>query len=186
MTHSLPHPSVRTEHTPMDQTPALLDFRFRVLDCTPAHATAAGHTPKPASLPRLLLLPQHSPRMWRSSRPLPSLQSSCRSTAWTKYPFTITSSLALAVRASPQTKPKQLHCSCDPRRSNSTGHSDTSLLAHAAWHRLSFQDPRGSLWHSFAFSSVSSPGDILSGGSLGLANANLTTAIASSASFLFS
>ena len=28
VTHSLPHPSVRTEHTPMDQTPALLDSAF--------------------------------------------------------------------------------------------------------------------------------------------------------------
>ena len=57
-----------------------------------------------------------------------------------QYPLTITSSLALAARASPQTKPKQLHRVRVPRCSKSIGHSDNSILAHTSWHRLSFLD----------------------------------------------
>ena len=33
-------------------------------------------------------------------------------------------------------------CSCVPRCSKSTGHSDNPTLARAAWHRLTFLDPR--------------------------------------------
>ena len=41
---------------------------------------------KPASFPRLLLLPEHSPRMWRSNKSFSPFQSSCHSLACSQSP----------------------------------------------------------------------------------------------------
>ena len=90
-----------------------------------------------------------------------------------RYPFTITSSLARAVRGSPQMKPKQLHCArvlqgVANRLATAT---ILYLLTRLVIASLSRTLLSRSLELSLAFSSVSGPGDILSGGSPGLANA---------------
>ena len=103
-----------------------------------------------------------------------------------QYSLTITSSLARAVRVSPQLKPKQLHCvrvfqGVANRLVTAT---IPYLLIRLGIASLSRNLVSRALGHSFAFSSASCPGDILSGGSLGLANTNSATAIATPASFL--
>ena len=86
---SLSHPSV----APVDLTHTLLDFpilgarhhpsagricRLHTLRLLMAHA-------KPASLPRLLFLPQHSPPMWRSSQYAPVIPSQLQESHLRKF-----------------------------------------------------------------------------------------------------
>ena len=75
---------------------------------------------KPASFLRVLLLLQHSSRMWRLIRSFPPFQSlspflslspfqSLSPFRRLKYPLTITSPLALSGRVSSQVSPRQFH-----------------------------------------------------------------------------
>ena len=135
---SLPHPSVRTEHTPINLTPALLDFplsgarlhpsaRPRLL--TPHAAAAHGHTPnqnrsRDCSCPsirhecgdRVSRFHHSSRRAAHSLEPVPIHN----------HFVTRTGCLCTdEVKAAPL-------CSCVPSSSKSTGHSDHSTLAHVA------------------------------------------------------
>ena len=154
---------------PIDLTHTPLDFP---LSGAPLHTSAADSTrygcswqhAKPGSLLRLLLLLQRLPRMWGSGQPLPPLQSSCRSPAWTStdshhhFVNCVRVLRGVANRLVTATIPY--------------------LLTRLGIASLSRTLVSRSLGHSFAFSSASCPGDSLSGGSLGLANANSATATA--------
>ena len=117
---ALAHPLVRTEHT--QHTP----FRSSDLGCSTAPrrwAAIADSTrcicswphAKPASFLRLLLLLQHSSRMWRLIQSCPPLQSLSTFQPLSpfhrlnQYPLTITSSLGPCARVSSQVSPRQFH-----------------------------------------------------------------------------
>ena len=114
---ALSHPPVRTEHTP---------FRSSDLGCSTAPrrwAAIADSTrcicswphAKLASFLRLLLLLQHSSRMWRLIQSCPPLQSLSTFQPLSpfhrlnQYPLTITSSLGPCARVSSQVSPRQFH-----------------------------------------------------------------------------
>ena len=133
---SLSHLPVRTEHTPIDLTRTPLNFP---LSSARLHSSAGPH----------LLTPLAAAAHGHTSTANVEIESAASITPVVvpfirldQYPFTITSSLALAVCASPQMKPKRLHCA--RVRSKSTGLSDNSILAHTSWHRLSFH-PRAKI-----------------------------------------
>ena len=145
--HSLPHPSVRIEHTPIDMTYTLfvlpisgarlhLGAGLRLL--TPHAVSAHGHTPNQHHFcdcsscsiihrecgDRVSRFHHSSRRAVHPLGPVPihnhfitRTVCSCQSTD--------------EAQAAPL-------CSCAPRHSKLTGHSNNSKLAHAAWHRLSF------------------------------------------------
>ena len=114
------------------------------------------HT-KPASLLRLLLLPQHSPRMWGSSH-----HSSRRSVS-SLGPIPTHHHFVTPVRASPQMKPKQLHCVRVFQGVANRLVTATIPYLLTRFVIASLSCVSRSLGHSFAFSSMSCPGDILSG-----------------------
>ena len=94
-----------------------------------------------------------------------------RSPASMQYPFTITSSLALAVRASPQMKPRQLHCTRVLRGVASRPVTATTLY-------LLTRVDIVSLSHDPPSHSQACPVSVMSSReALGLANANSATAI---------
>ena len=148
---SLPHPSVRTEHTPIDLTHTPLDFTLSGARLHPSagphlltpHAAAAhGHTPN-----------QHHSRDCFSC---PSIHPECgdrvsrfhRSSRRAVHPLLpvpihnhFVARTGCSCQSTDEAKAASLY-SRAPRRDQSTGHSDNSILAHAAWRRLSFQDPR--------------------------------------------
>ena len=189
MRRSLPHPSVRTEHTPIDLTHTPLDFP---LSGARLHPQALGCICRLYTL-QLLMATRQTSIAFATAPPAPAftanvgIESATSTTPVVvpflrldQYPLTITSSLALAVRASPQMKPKQPHCA---RVFQGVANRQVTatipyLLTRLGIASLSRTLVSRSLGHSFAFSSASCPGDILSGGSLGLANANSATAIA--------
>ena len=148
MKRSLPHPSVRTEHTPIDLTHTPLVFPLPGAQLhlsagphlpTP-HATAAhGHTPNqhrffdcsPCSSIHRECVNRVSHFHHSSHRPVSPLGP-----VPTHHHFVTHTSF----RTNPQMKPKPLR-SCVPRCGKSTGHSNNSILAHTSWHRLCFLDP---------------------------------------------
>ena len=88
---SLPVPSVRTEHTPIDLTHTLLDFPLSVLNCTSALARVCRlHTPQLLMVTRqnsiafaTALLDSAFIANVGSSQPLPPLLTTCRCSTWT-------------------------------------------------------------------------------------------------------
>ena len=162
MRRSLPHPSVHTEHTPIDLTHTPLDFPLSPARLHPSagphlptpHAAAAhGHTPNQHCFCDCSSYPSiHRECGDRVSR---FHHSSRRAFRLNQYSLTITSSPALAVRTS------QLHCARSPVTATTL-----NLLTRVGIASLSKILVSRSLGVSFAFSSVASPGDILSGGSL--------------------
>ena len=105
--------------------------------------------------------------MWGSSQPLPPLQSSCRVLAWTStHSPSLHHSHWLFVPSPHVCVANRLVTATSPYLLTLPGITSLSrtLLSR-------------SLGHSFAYSSASCPSNILSGWSLGLANANSATAI---------
>ena len=151
MRRSLPHPSVRTEHTPIDLTHTPLDFS---LLGAPLHLSAGPHLPTPHAT----AAHGHTPNQHRSCD-----CSSCPSThrergdrvshfhhssrcgvsevgpVPTHHHFVTRT--GCSCQSANEAKAAPL-CTCVPRCRKSTGHSDNSLLAHTSWHRLSFLDRR--------------------------------------------
>ena len=150
MRRFLPHPSVRTEGTPINLTPALLDFPLSGAQLhlsagphlpTPHAATAHGHTPNQHRSCNCSSCPSthrecgdrvghfhHSSR--RAVSPLGPVP--------THNHFVIRT--GCSCQSANEAKATPL-CSCAPRCGQSAGHSDNSTLARTSWHRLSFQDP---------------------------------------------
>ena len=187
MRRSLSQPSVRTEHTPIDLTHTPLDFP---LSGAQLHISAGPHLPTPHAT----ATHGHIPNQHRfcDCSSCSSIHRECGNESAAsvtpvvvpflrldRYPFTISSSFTLAVRASPQMKPKQLHCACVFQGVAIRPVTATTLylLTRLGIASLSRTLVSRSLGHSFTFSSASCPGDILSGGSLGLATANSATEI---------
>ena len=171
MRRSLSHPLVRTEHTPIDLTHTPLDIPLSgaqlQLSAGPhlptPHATAAhGHTPN-----------QHR---FCDCSSCPSIHRDCGDRVSHFYHSShravsplgavpthnhVVIRTGCSCQSANEATATPL-CSCVPRCSKLTGHSDNSILAHTSWHRLSFHDlVSRSLRHSFAFSSASCPGGIL-------------------------
>ena len=136
MRRSLPHPTVRTEHTPIDLTHTLLDFP--ALGCWTAPqrwAASADSTrcscslphAKPASLPRLLSCASihrecesFSPFSRRAFHSLEPVLTHSHFVTRTGCSFQSTDEAKVAPL-----------CLCGPWQSKSTGHSGNSKLAHA-------------------------------------------------------
>ena len=158
---SLPHPSVRTEHTPIDLTHTPLDIPLSGARLhpsagphlpTPHAATAHGRTPNQhrscdcSSCPsthrkcgdRVSHFHHYSPRAVSPLGPVP-----------THSHFVIPAGCSCQSANEAEADPPR---SCVPRCSKSTGHT--------SWHRLSWTLVSRSLGHSFAFSGASCPGDI--------------------------
>ena len=135
---SLPHPSVRAEHPPINLTRTPFDVLSWALDC----ASALGRNCRLHTLHSLMAARQTSIAP-ATAPPAPAFVMNVEIgsvasttpvvaplTRLNQYLSTITPSPALADRASPQMKPTKAPLfSCVPRCSKSTGHSDKASLS---------------------------------------------------------
>ena len=183
MRRSLPHPSVRTEHTPIDLTHTPLDFP---LSGARLHPSTGPHLPTPHAATAHGRTPNQHRSCDCSSCPSTHREcgdrvshfdhSSCRAVSPlgpvpTHNHFVIRTGCSCQSANEAKPAPQQIDM------------SQRTLLTRLG---IALTLVSRSLGHSFAFSSASCPGDILSGGSWTRECKLSATAIATPASFLLS